>query len=295
MGRSSAWLNGQRPAIIIILNQIEINALRALDTHSRRDLTLLFETLRFIVTRRKNGEPRSEKAMRQAWFRWKTKSQQGATPSIADLALITEFAENNGLLRGLRDKDSLEIIEKLKFLLEDKRIKIKAITESTWRAKARLTVEDLFDFLEVRISNHYLGRNHSKSPISRPDSTFVQQEIGEMIDKLVTGILAEIYTNRMILDSLNLEESIYQPFEGWPSWMDRLKDKMSLSIANEAKRCSLNDQAYLAPRFGELSSQGQFRGRIKMLPEYEDDQTTLPGPPAPDFGDDDDWASGIHL
>lgn len=291
MGRSATWLNNNRPAIIAILNQIEDNALEEIGAQSRRHLTPFFNDLRFNVSRGKNGEARSVKAMRQAWFRWKTSSSQAATPPITDLALITKYAEQNRLLKGLKQKSCLELIEKLKIIHEEKRIKLRAATESTWNAKAQITANDLFDFLEVRISDHYLGKDHDVCPISLPDSRFVQEEIRVMINKLVEKLLSKLKDVRTIFDSDQDQESIYRPLNGWPYWMDQLANDISSLINVQADKYALLDLAYI----DKLSEGGYIRARSVrrvLFPPgygYGDEQSDHFDDPPPDFIDDDDW------
>lgn len=251
MGRNAEWLADLRPAMVEILLEMERNASPTGRGSTQGDLGHLLAKLSRVLVE-KGGRPRTEEAMRQAWWRWKTENKdEAATPPVRQLALIVRHAKNHGWLKNLTRPDCLSLVSRLMEELEKSPAAERRAMEVAWGPQVRLAVEGLIDFLENRVRKRSDGDFES---VVHPDPLAVQREVKTMLTEVIERVLIGLGTPRELFKDPHDTETFLQPLEGWPDAFRQLASDVSDILNNAAKEYEEIEATIMPPQADSSSN-----------------------------------------
>ncbi len=221
MGRATDWLAEERPTMVTILREIER---AALESGGHRNGVELLDAIAALTTP-PGGEPRSSKAMRQAWFRWTTDGHMQSTPPVMELALIVRHAKLQGWLKNLREPEAQRLMGRLQSVLMER-----ATPDRSTKKEIQAFANDMAKNLNVQLAERIslrvqaaglFGPGHEMAK-----AAIAQQEFRAMLVSLFRES-ANTLTKTGVVRGVPGNGSIAQPLEGWPDALRAMADDVA--------------------------------------------------------------------
>lgn len=231
MGKTTAWLAEQRPAMIKILAEIVRQSPYTKGGNAGSGMGLLLAQLSKVASRT-GLQARSLPAMRQAWWRWTTDGPQAATPPVEELALIVRYAKNHGWLRQLSQPDCVALVRRLSESLNEELKSARRSREAKWENAALAATWTLVDFLEKRLVDVAQGDAEEEAS---PASWKVQAEVKTMMKVLVETLVSSLNLPREYFSEPHETDSYLQPHEGWPDVFRQMASEVSEILISAAE------------------------------------------------------------